>query len=101
MAHRRLLWQLFPTFLLITLSSVIIIILYSYYIIGEIYLQVKTSDLESRILLVENQICAFLIRNEYTKIDSLCKDLGIRSQTRFTVILNDGRVILILNRTLL
>ncbi len=93
MAHRRLLWQLFPSFLLITFSAVIVIIVYSYFIIGEIYLQVKSSDLESRIQLTENQIVSLLVRNEFTKIDSLCKDLGKRSQTRFTVILSDGVVV--------
>jgi len=93
MTHRRLLWQLFPSFLLITLSSVIAIVLYSYYIIGEIYLEVKVSDLESRIQLVENQFNRLLIQQKYTRIDSLCKDLGKPGQTRFTIILKDGTVI--------
>ena len=74
-------------------AAVIVIIVYSYFIIGERYLQVKSSDLESRIQLTENQIVSLLIRNEFTKIDSLCKDLGKRSQTRFTVILNEGVVV--------
>jgi two-component system phosphate regulon sensor histidine kinase PhoR len=93
MSHRRLLWQLFPSFLTITLSSLILIILYSYYIIGEIYLQVKIGDLESRIQLIEPQITPRLLVNQYAAIDSICKDLGKRSQTRFTVILPDGRVL--------
>ncbi len=93
MAHRRLLWQLFPSFLVLTLLSVVLIILYSYYIVGDIYLQVKVADLESRLHLVEQQITSLIKQNSYSKIDSLCKDLGTRSQTRFTVILPDGRVI--------
>jgi len=93
MAHRRLLWQLFPSFLLITFSAVIVIIFYSYFIIGEIYLQGKSSDLESRIELVENQILSLLVGNEFAKMDSLCKDIGKRSQTRFTVILSNGVVV--------
>ena len=93
MTHRRLLWQLFPSFLVITLSSLIIIILYSYYIIGEIYLQVKVADLESRIQLIEPQITPKLLAHQYAAIDSLCKKLGSYSQTRFTVILPDGRVL--------
>jgi two-component system phosphate regulon sensor histidine kinase PhoR len=92
MAQKRLLWQLFPSYLFITLFSLIAVTVYAYLIVSEIYLEVITSDLRSRVFLVENQVQKYLTDSGFTKIDSLCKIIGAKSDTRLTVILPDGTV---------
>jgi two-component system, OmpR family, phosphate regulon sensor histidine kinase PhoR len=93
MAQRPLLWQLFPSYLLITLFSLVAVTAYAYYIVSEIYLEVKSADLHSRVYLVENQVQNYLQYPETTHIDSLCKTIGAKSNTRLTIILPDGVVL--------
>ncbi len=93
MTQKRLLWQLFPSYLLITLLSLIAVTVYSYYIVSDIYLEEKSSDLRSRVYLVENQVQEYLKNPNSTQIDSLCKIIGSKSNTRLTIILPDGTVL--------
>jgi len=73
MAQRPILWQLFPSYLLITLFSLVAVTVYAYYIVSEIYLEVKSADLHSRVYLVENQVEKYIQYPETNHIDSLCK----------------------------
>ena len=93
MRRRRILWQLFPSYLFITFLSVVAIAWYGIQSQRELYLDETAFGLEARAYLVERQIADVLASGDTTGIDQFCKELGRASGTRITVILPDGKVI--------
>jgi len=89
---KRLLWHLFPSFLLITVVSLMAVTWYASRSLREFFLEQTASDLESRARLFESQILRYLDPLDGKKIDFLCKDIGKGAFTRFTVILPSGKV---------
>ncbi len=92
MFKKRLLWQLYPSFLLIIAISVIGVAWYGSQSLRKFYLKHVAEDLESRAHLIENQIETKLAGQEFGELDSLCKQIGAASSTRITVILPNGEV---------
>ncbi|MBW1958939.1 MAG: PAS domain-containing protein, partial [Deltaproteobacteria bacterium] len=90
---KRLLWQLYPSYLLITLISLVAVTIYATSSLREFYLDRIASDLQARAYLLEKQILQFLGPLDTQIIDALCKELGKPSATRITVILPSGTVI--------
>ena len=93
MNQRRLLWYLFPSYLVITIIALIATTIYAYYLLSKNYIEVISNDLKSNAQIVENQVHNSLINREFTKIDSLFNVLGDKTDTRFTIILPGGKVI--------
>lgn len=93
MRDRRLLWQLYPSYLLITLVSVFGVIWYASSTLRDFYLDQTAADLEARAMLVLPQIAGRMAPANEGALDRLCKDLGKRTATRITLILPEGRVI--------
>ncbi len=92
MRRKRLLWQLYPSYLLITLVSLLAITLYSSRVIRRFHLEQTMTDLESRAHLIQEDIRERLVAGQPDRTDLLCKELGDKSSTRITVILPDGKV---------
>jgi two-component system phosphate regulon sensor histidine kinase PhoR len=90
---KRLLWQLFPSYLLIILLSLIAVTWYASNSLRNFFLDQTAADLLTRARLLENQILQFLGPFESNVIDALCKEIGSASATRITVILPSGVVI--------
>jgi two-component system phosphate regulon sensor histidine kinase PhoR len=93
MIQRRLLWQLFPTYLLLTLFAMAAATYFSVHILNKIYLEKKVADLTERALLIEDIVADHLLPNQRVTLDSIIKITGRRANTRITVILTNGRVI--------
>jgi len=93
MARKHLLWQLYPSYLIITLIALIAAGWYSSRSFRDFYLSQIAEDLESRALLVKGQILDALDVNDLGGVDEVCKELGSTSSTRITVVLASGRVI--------
>jgi two-component system phosphate regulon sensor histidine kinase PhoR len=93
MRKRRLLWQLYPSYLLVTLLSLFAVAWYASESVREPYIDQVTADLEARARLTEGQVAPSVQREEWRRIDRLCKDLGARTATRITVVLPSGRVV--------
>jgi len=94
MRKKRLLWQLYPPYLAITLVSLGAVTWYASAALRAFYLDRTEADLEDRALLIEDQVRAKLVARAYDELDALCKKLGPKSQTRITVILpcdNEGK----------
>jgi two-component system phosphate regulon sensor histidine kinase PhoR len=89
---KRLLWHLYPSFLLITIISLGAVTWYASRSLRHFFLEQTASDLKTRALLFENQILKSLDPLNEKEIDMLCKDIGKGSSTRFTVILPSGKV---------
>ena len=90
---KRLIWQLYPTYLLITILSLVAVTWFASSTIRTFFLQQTADDLEVRALLFENQIREIIITLNEDSVDRLCKINGQSSSTRITVILASGKVI--------
>ena len=90
---KRLLWQLFPSFLLITLISLLIVTWYASRSLKHFFLEQTASDLAVRAHLLEKQILEYLNPLDAKSVDLLCKETGKRASTRITIILPSGEVI--------
>jgi two-component system phosphate regulon sensor histidine kinase PhoR len=92
MARRRMFWQLYPSYLLITVAVVIAVAWYSSSTLRNFYLSQVKADLEARAHLAKSQLAPHLA-GPPELVDSLSKLLGSESATRVTVILPTGLVI--------
>lgn len=93
MRKKRLLWRLFPSYLLITLISLGAATWYSAHSWRQFYLKETSRDLEARARLVETQVAGPVTEAAGVRIDTICKHLGQMTATRLTVILPSGKVL--------
>ncbi|MBN1803919.1 MAG: HAMP domain-containing protein [Sedimentisphaerales bacterium] len=93
MARKQLLWQLYPSYLVITLIALVAAGLYTSRSFREIYIEQIAEDLEYRAYLARQQILGALETSDIDKVEELCRELGSVSSTRITVILTSGKVL--------
>ena len=91
--RRRLIWQIYPPYLIITILSVVAVTWYASDSLARFYLDQTAKDLEARVYLVKKQIAGLLDPLDSVAVDVICKETGKASATRITVILPDGKVI--------
>jgi len=87
------LWQLYPSYLLITVIALLAVTWYTSHSLRRFYFNQVADDLEARAHLVEDQILPVLKSQNFEEIDDLCKKLGPTGSTRITIILPEGQVI--------
>jgi len=90
--RRRLVWQLYPTYLLL---MVLLLLAGSWYLSGELrsfHYHQTSNDLRARALLVEHQLRGQFSDSYQVWLSQLVHKLGQQSNTRITIILRDGRV---------
>jgi len=90
---KKLIWQIFPPFLLITLLSLLAVSWYASSSMRHFFLDQTAVDLNARAILLEKQVITHLLSLDHPSVDSVCKAMGRQSATRFTVILPSGRVV--------
>jgi two-component system phosphate regulon sensor histidine kinase PhoR len=93
MRGRRLLWQLFFSYLLVLFLPLASLSWYFSHSLRQLYFAQTTSDLEARARLVENQAAGHLSSASAGYLQALCDSLGRQSGTRITVILPSGVVL--------
>ena len=93
MFHRRLLWQIYPAYLLIIIATLLVIIGYFSHLFRQFYYNQIKIDLQARAYLIEQQIIPMLNQNDFDDISELSNVLGLKSSTRITIIAPDGIVI--------
>lgn len=93
MVRRRLLWQLFPAFLLVTLVPLAIFGGFTAHSIRTFYLNNTREDLRARSALLMKDLFERETLIPPEEIDRLLEVQGENSGTRFTVIAPDGRVL--------
>ncbi len=91
--RKRLFWQLFPSYLLITLLSLLAVSWFAQDSLHDFFLEQIAADLEARARLLEQRVAVHLSPLQEAAIDRICKDNGQSSGTRITVILPSGKVI--------
>jgi two-component system phosphate regulon sensor histidine kinase PhoR len=87
-----LLWQLYPSYLLITLVSVAAVSLYATEAMRGFYLNESAEGLEERARLLVPLISDALYPLNPAALDRICKEVAETADTRVTVILPDGQV---------
>jgi two-component system phosphate regulon sensor histidine kinase PhoR len=95
MFARKLIWQLYPPFLVIILVALIVATAYSSYAAHDFCLRQIEQELRLAADLVAPQIAEVLTGPSPSDIDALCKKLGEaqNGQMRLTVIMPDGKVV--------
>jgi two-component system phosphate regulon sensor histidine kinase PhoR len=93
MRRRRLVAQLFPSYLIIVLLSLLAVVWYVSQAWRQSFLEQTAADLTVRADLVKPQFQDLLSPLNPATVDSICKELGQLSHTRLTVILPSGRVV--------
>ncbi len=91
--RKRLLWQLYPSYLLITLISLIAATWFASKTMRQFIFDQNASDLKSLAHIFEQQILGLFSPLNETAIDRLCKEFSDRSEFRLTVILPTGKVV--------
>jgi two-component system phosphate regulon sensor histidine kinase PhoR len=96
--HRKktkLIWRIFPSFLIIILLSLTVEAWYSISYFKGFFLETTQRELMVRASLMQDRFARALYVDGLSpqQIDALCKGLGEKIQTRITVILHSGEVI--------
>ena len=96
--HRKktkLIWRIFPSFLIIILLSLTVEAWYSISYFKGFFLETTQRELMVRASLMQDRFARALYVDGLSpqQIDALCKRLGEKIQTRITVILHSGEVI--------
>jgi two-component system phosphate regulon sensor histidine kinase PhoR len=90
---RHLLYKLFPSYLLITLLSLLAVSWYALSFTRQFFLERTQADLEVSGRLLQEQVVRLLSPLDEKAVDLLCKDAAGQTDTRVTVVLPDGRVV--------
>jgi len=93
MTRKRLIWQIYPPFLLIILIALLAVTWVFSSSLESFYAQETRLDLEARVQLVISQVQGSLRAGQERFLDSLSKDLGERTKTRITIMLPNGQVV--------
>ena len=90
---RRLLWQIFPAFLIITVLGLFLIFWNVSALMKNFYHDEKRTQLEKLAALSVSSFPQLVENGEYARIQALCEQMGRTTQTRFTVIDPQGKVL--------
>jgi len=90
---RRLFWQIYPSYLLITIISLVAVTWYASRSTRHFYLEQTTLDLEARARLCQEQMPRYTEGIDPGKIDQMVKRMGRTAATRITVILPSGKIV--------
>jgi two-component system phosphate regulon sensor histidine kinase PhoR len=93
MPRKRLIWQIFPPFLLIILIALVTITWLFSRTLDNFYREETRRGLESQGQLIVSQIRGALVSGNISDLESLSVALGQQSGTRLTVILPNGHVV--------
>ena len=93
MKKRKIIWQIYPTYLILVIISLITIGWVGFSSFKSFFLAQATQDLESRARIFQHQLNGRLLSTDPEQIDILCKQIGTASDTRITVVLPNGRVV--------
>ena len=91
--RKKIIWQIFPSYVLITVLSLVAVSWYASKSLQQFYLDHQALDLRARALLLEKLVIGHLLPLDAAAIDSVCKAMGKSTETRFTIILPSGLVV--------
>lgn len=93
LVKRRLFWQVYFSYLLIILFSLVTVAWFASSALKRTLLEQTASDLGARARLVEHEILRLLMAGSFDTIQDLCVELHGKTDTRLTVVLPSGEVV--------
>ncbi len=93
MARKRLIWQIYPPFLLIILIALLSVTWVFSRSLNTFHARETRTSLEARVRLVIPQVQGVLQKNQTQFLEQLVKTLGEQTHTRFTLLMENGLVI--------
>nr|NIQ97395.1 cell wall metabolism sensor histidine kinase WalK [Desulfuromonadales bacterium]NIR33372.1 cell wall metabolism sensor histidine kinase WalK [Desulfuromonadales bacterium]NIS43364.1 cell wall metabolism sensor histidine kinase WalK [Desulfuromonadales bacterium] len=93
MKRVRLLWQLYPSYLLITLAALLVAGWYVSKTLHDFHVEQTADNLQAQARLVRHHLADQLKAEQGASIDALVKKLAGETPTRITVVLPNGRVL--------
>jgi len=93
MRRKKLLWKLYPVYLVIILSSIIIVGIYASTLLKKFYLHKTAEDLAVRAHLIAREIGGTFDKESQQYLEALCKTVGPETATRITLIHPSGEVL--------
>ena len=93
MRRRRLLWQIFPTYVIVIVVAMIAMTWYFVYAVKQFYLDRNAHELEARAVILRERLIGVDLGSQTAVVDSLCKRIGRESGTRITIVMPSGAVI--------
>ncbi|MDP2002641.1 MAG: HAMP domain-containing sensor histidine kinase [Desulfurivibrionaceae bacterium] len=93
MHHKRLIWQLYPSQLLITIIALLAAAGYGAYSLRAFQLAQTGAGLEARAHLTQEHVLSLLAAKDPEALQAFCTSAGKRSGTRLTVTDTDGEVL--------
>ncbi len=93
MPRKRLIWQLFPLFVLVAAGSLVLAAFYATHTMTRIYQAQRNADLEARARLIAPIVRKALQTGSTEDLEPLCKRLSEAASARVTVILPSGKVL--------
>ncbi len=100
--NKKLIWQIFPSFLLITLISLGVVTWYSSIFFKNFFLENVEKDLTIRLKLAKRELSKHIItstdktiieKENFIALNNVLKEISTQVDTRFTIILSSGKVI--------
>ncbi len=89
----RLIWQLYPSYLVLIFVSLLTASLYTSSFIERFFLDRTEKDLLVRGQLFKHQVLQYLSPLDSESINQLCRKVGKSAKTRFTIVMLDGKVV--------
>jgi two-component system, OmpR family, phosphate regulon sensor histidine kinase PhoR len=93
MRRKKLIWQLFPPFLIIIFFALLATTMYVTKFWQQLYSEQLTTNLLKLTRLAEIQLQPLLVGQQFSRLDELVKKFGQETDIRFSVILPDGKVV--------
>ncbi len=93
MRHKRLIWQMYSSQLIVTLLALLAMFLDSHHAMRTFQVKQTASGLEARGRLIQESIIALLDHGDLPTLRAFCGKAGENSATRITVIALDGTVL--------
>ncbi len=95
MSRKRLLWRLYPSYVVIIFVSLLLVSIHALRSVDRFYRDRLARELQVQAVLVGSRLvdATGALPADHHAVDRLCKDLGRRIPARITVILPDGRVV--------
>lgn len=93
MPRRRLIWQIFTTYLVVLLVALATVAVYATSSLRTFYLRHVITELEARARLLQSDVNALVAKNNPQALDQFCKEMGRNSTTRVTVVDTAGSVL--------
>lgn len=90
---KHLFWLLLPSYWIVTAVAIVVVALYAFHSMSNLYLDAMEKDIYTRAVLLSEQAAPLVANMDQPELDRLCKKLGQSSDTRFTIIMPDGKVV--------